>query len=69
MIEVTTLGGEKQYLNHELFEKIVLVPDTIIVLINGHKYMVSEAPELIIQRIIEFKKNISPIIKPSNTMI
>jgi flagellar protein FlbD len=45
-------------LNCELIEKIEVTPDTIITTTNGKKFIVKESPEMIIDRVIEFKRKI-----------
>jgi len=45
-------------LNCELIEMIELTPDTVISLINGDKIMVTESPEEIVERILQFKRAI-----------
>lgn len=56
MIKVTDVGGNEKYINCELIEKIELIPDTLLVLVNGHNFIVSEKPEEIITKIVEFKR-------------
>jgi len=56
VIKVTDVGGNEKYINCELIEKIELIPDTLLVLVNGHNFIVSEKPEDIIEKIIEFKR-------------
>ena len=56
MIKVTDVGGNEKYINCELIEKIELIPDTLLVLVNGHNFIVSEKPEVILEKIIEFKR-------------
>ncbi|MDD3117804.1 MAG: flagellar FlbD family protein [Victivallales bacterium] len=56
MIKVTDVGGKEKYINCELIEKIELIPDTLLVLVNGHNFIVSESPDEVIRKIIEFKR-------------
>ncbi len=56
MIKVTDVGGNVKYINCELIEKIEIIPDTLLVLTNGHNFIVSDKPEDIIEKIIEFKQ-------------
>lgn len=74
MIKITDIGGSVKYLNADLIEKIELVPDTMIMLVNGSRYIVREPPEEIIQRITEFRRGIAcrmekqlpfTVVKPS----
>jgi flagellar protein FlbD len=56
MIELTSLNNTKFYLNSDYFEKIEVTPDTVITLTNGKKFVVKEPPEVIIDRVVEFRK-------------
>lgn len=58
MIEVTSLGGNKFYLNEDQIYKIESFPDTTIVLLDGKVLVVKEDVEEILQKIVEFKKQI-----------
>ena len=55
MIEITDMGGSVLYINSDLIEKIEIVPDTMLVLQNGHRYLVKEQPADIVDRIISFR--------------
>lgn len=57
MIKLTGLNNKEFYLNCDLIEKIEITPDTIISTTNEKKYVVREAPDIIIKRIVEFKKS------------
>lgn len=56
MIKVTDVAGKEKYINCEIIEKIELIPDTLLVMTNGHNFIVSESPEEVIDRIIAFRK-------------
>ncbi|MFU0823742.1 flagellar FlbD family protein [Clostridium sp.] len=58
MINVTGLNNKQMYLNSDHIEKIEQVPETIITLTNGKKYIVLETPQEIINRVIEYKRKI-----------
>ncbi|HOO33527.1 MAG TPA: flagellar FlbD family protein [Thermotogota bacterium] len=55
MIELTRFNGEPFILNAELIETVEALPDTIITLFNGRKYMVREKVEEVLEKIITFK--------------
>lgn len=69
MIKVTDVGGREKYVNSDLIEKIELVPDTLIVLINGNNFIVREKPGEIVERIVEFRRRCSEAIKTSSSHI
>lgn len=56
MIKLTGFNNKEFYLNCDLIEKIEITPDTIITTTNDKKFIVKESPEVIILRIIDFKK-------------
>lgn len=56
MILLTGLNNKEFYLNSDLIEKIEVTPDTVITTTNNKKYVVLEKPEVIIKRIIEFRR-------------
>lgn len=58
MINLTGLNNKQLYLNADHIEKIERVPETIITLTNGKKYIVLETPEEVINRVIEYKRKI-----------
>lgn len=58
MITLHGLNGVEFLLNEDHIEKIEEVPETVITLGNGKKYLVKESNEEVVRRIIEFKKKI-----------
>ncbi|MBO1265370.1 flagellar FlbD family protein [Proteiniclasticum sp. SCR006] len=58
MILLTTLSGTEFYLNTDLVVKIEALPDTVITLTDGKTMRVTERPEIIIERIIAYKRKI-----------
>ncbi len=66
MIKATRFQGKEFYLNSDLIETIEKTPDTIITLTTGKKIMVEEDPEVIVERIKEFRREINcPQLKKS----
>ncbi len=58
MIKLTGLNKEEFILNAEVIEKIEIMPETLITLINGKKYIVLESTEEVIEKILKYKKRI-----------
>jgi flagellar protein FlbD len=56
MIELTRIDGTVFYLNPDLIELVEASHDTHITLINGHRYVCAESPELIAGRIAEYRR-------------
>ena len=55
MILVTRLNGDEIYLNPDLIERIEALPDTIVSLVDGKKYVAAEEPRELISRIVAFR--------------
>lgn len=58
MILLTKLNEEKFTLNCELFETVFENPDTTIRLTNGHIFIVKESMEEVIEKTVDYKKEI-----------
>lgn len=58
MIKLTGLNKQEFILNAEIIEKIEKVPETLITLINGKRYLVLESTEMVIDQILKYKKKI-----------
>lgn len=57
MIELTRLNGSTFMMNSDLIETVEATPDTVITLMNGHKYLVKESPEEIRKQIRSTRGN------------
>lgn len=57
MIFLTKLGGKRFLLNEENIEAVTQNPDTIVVLNNGHSYIVQETMDEIMDSILAFNRN------------
>ncbi len=57
MILLTGLNGKDFYLNCDLIEKIEVTPDTVITTTTNKKFVVKESPEVIIKKIISFRRS------------
>lgn len=55
MITCSDLHGKVSYINPDLLERIDVTPDTQLVFVNGHRIFVSETPEEIVARIVDFR--------------
>ena len=56
MVMLTKLNGQSFTVNSDLIETLEQTPDTVIVMTTGNKYVVKETPEVIIEKIIQFKR-------------
>lgn len=58
MILVTRLDGSELYINAEFIQSVQSTPDTHIVLINGSSYVVREPDRDVVDRILEYRRQI-----------
>ena len=58
MIDVTRFNDKKFILNAELIESIEETPDTVITLTNGHKYLVKESLDEVLDKVYDYKNRI-----------
>jgi flagellar protein FlbD len=58
MIAVTRLDGSPVWLNTDLIESVEPTPDTLISMTNGDKLYVLETPDVILEKVIGFKRAI-----------
>ncbi|MCT4507994.1 MAG: flagellar FlbD family protein [Tepidibacter sp.] len=66
MIKVRRLNEEEFVINCDLIETVENTPDTVITLVNGHKYIVKEDVDTIIQKVKTFKRDIAKIVDGRN---
>lgn len=58
MIKITGLDNKEFVINSEHIEKLEQIPESVITLTNGHKYLVKESNDEIIRKVIEYKRKI-----------
>lgn len=58
MIQVTHFHGNIFYLNAELIQTVESTPDTVITLTNNTKILVKETAELVVERIIAYRRKV-----------
>jgi flagellar protein FlbD len=56
MIQITRIDGTPFFINPDLIEVLEAMHDTHITLTNGHKYVCSESPAVIVERIADFRR-------------
>jgi flagellar protein FlbD len=55
MILVTKLSGQEIVLNSDLIETIEATPDTVVTLVDGTRYLITEAPREVVARIQAYR--------------
>ena len=58
MIYLNKLSGEKIMINCDMIELVTENPDTVILMENGHSYIVEETMDEILMLIKEYKRSI-----------
>lgn len=58
MIELTGMNNKSFILNADHIEKVEEVPDTVITLTNGKKYLVLDSAEDVKNKVLEYKNKI-----------
>ena len=56
MIKLNRLNDTELVINAEMIEFVEAIPDTIISLASGKKIMVTEPVDVVVERIIEYKR-------------
>lgn len=59
MIKITDVGGREKYINCDLIERIDIIPDTLVVFVNGHNCLIRETAEELVEKIIDYKRKCS----------
>ena len=63
MIELTRVNDTIFYLNCNEIERIELIPETAIILLNGKTYIVKNSAEEVIEKIVQSNRKIQVINK------
>ena len=58
MKKVTGLNKKEFVINSDQIEKLEEIPECVITLVNGNKYLVTENSEKIIEKVMEYKHKI-----------
>ncbi len=58
MIKIVGLDKKEFVINAEQIEKLEEIPESVITLVNGKKYLVKESNDEIIRKVIEYKRKI-----------
>jgi flagellar protein FlbD len=56
LIKVTRLNGTELVINSDLIESMEQTPDTVITLTNGHRLVVKESVDELINRVVQFRQ-------------
>ena len=62
MIKLTRLNESELVVNAEMVVFVEAIPDTILTLTSGKKIMVSEPGDLVVQRIIDYKRGCNRLL-------
>lgn len=64
MIHLTRLNNSSITINSDLIKFVEQSPDTVITLINGEKILVRESADDILDRIVEFRRQVLSGVSP-----
>jgi flagellar protein FlbD len=59
MIKLTRLNHVPLILNSDLIEHIDTTPDTVVSLTTGQKFMVLESSDEVVEKVIQFRRNVA----------
>jgi len=62
LIKLTRLNGKEFVVNADLIETVEATPDTVITLVNEHRYIVKESVDEVIRRVIEYKRALGRLV-------
>lgn len=69
MIRMTRLDGTQFYVNAEFIQSVESTPDTHVVLLNGHSYVVREQDEEIVERIVDYHRGAGSSSRPPIALV
>ena len=55
MISLTRLSGKAFLLNADLIERVDCTPDTVVTLVDGTKYLVSEPLDAVLEAVLAYR--------------
>ena len=58
MIPVTRVNNQRIHINPDLIEAVEESGDTVLVLTNGHRLVVRESAEQIVERVLAYRKRL-----------
>lgn len=58
MISLTRLSGTAFLLNADLIERVDCTPDTVVTLVDGTKYLVSESLSEVLESVVRYRASI-----------
>ena len=65
VILVTRFNGSQLYINAELIQTVEGTPDTVITLTTGVQLIVHESPQVVLERVIAYKRQIHAAPQPT----
>lgn len=58
MITLRRINGERFTINADLIETVESTPDTVIRLVNGHRYVVAEPMDEIVDLVVQYRRQV-----------
>ncbi len=71
MIRVTRLDGSELVVNCDLVETVEQTPDTVVSLVNGHKLVVQDSVEQLVDRVVQYRQRIHlcPLLREQSSAL
>ena len=61
MIRLSRINHAPLVLNADMIEHVEITPDTVIAMMNGQKFVVTESVDEVIRKVIDFRRSISEL--------
>lgn len=69
MITLTRLNSQPLIVNSDLIKYVENAPDTVITLVTGEKLVVREGADVVVNRIVEFRRRITMLDTAPTTQL
>ena len=69
MITLRRINGERFTINADLIETVESTPDTVIRLVNGHRYVVAEPMDEIVDLVVQYRRQVFFSFIKGNTLV
>lgn len=67
MIQLTRLNNQPLMVNSDLIKFVERAPDTVLTLVSGEKLIVLESADLVLEKIVAFRRSVTPGLLPQAT--
>lgn len=68
MITLTKLNGDQFVINADLIERVEGGADTVVVLSNGHQYVVRDSRDAIVARVVAYRASVERLARSQDPL-